>query len=256
MKPVAIFAATRWELRALNRVFPTQQIATIGGVRCLIGSLSGQVYWLVQTGVGPEAAGRIAAAVLDAQPMALAISAGFACALVPAEVGSLLVGQAAASVRREAGWALQNDMTPCDERASSHALAAARQGGIPARRGTILSAPMVIWRAQDKQELFRMSGGVGLDMESAALGSAAARRGVPFAVVRTASDLVDEDLPLDFNLFLRPTGWLKGVQALLAHPSSFVGLNRLRKQSLVAAEQLAALYEAWAAGGFGLREPR
>jgi len=70
---------------------------------------------------------------------------------------------------------------------------------------------------------------------------------VPFAIARTISDLVDEDLPLDFNLFLTPTGWLSGVRSLVAHPSGFAGLNRLRKQSREAAERLTELFASYIA---------
>ena len=66
------------------------------------------------------------------------------------------------------------------------------------------------------------------------------------AIVRTVSDLVDEDLPLDFNLFLRPTGWIKGMQSLIGRPSCVVGLNRLRKQSRVAADRLTEWFQRYA----------
>ena len=89
-------------------------------------------------------------------------------------------------------------------------------------------------------------GAIGLDMESAALGLAASERQILFGIVRTVSDLVDEDLPLDFNLFLRPSGWAKGVAACLAHPTSLIGLNRLRRQSRSAGAQLTAIYRAFA----------
>jgi adenosylhomocysteine nucleosidase len=83
-------------------------------------------------------------------------------------------------------------------------------------------------------------------MESAALGLVASEHRIPFAIVRTVSDLVDESLPLDFNLFLRPSGWAKGVVACLTHPTSLIGLNRLRVQSRIAGAQLTALYRACA----------
>ena len=83
-------------------------------------------------------------------------------------------------------------------------------------------------------------------MESAALGLVASEHRIPFAIVRTVSDLVDESLPLDFNLFLRPSGWVKGVAACLAHPTSLIGLNRLRMQSRVAGTQLTAVFRACA----------
>ena len=72
------------------------------------------------------------------------------------------------------------------------------------------------------------------------------------AIVRTVSDLVDEDLPLDFNLFLRPTGWVQGVQMLICRPSSFAGLNRLRKQSRVAAGRLTEWFRHYAESEGGL----
>jgi adenosylhomocysteine nucleosidase len=96
-------------------------------------------------------------------------------------------------------------------------------------------------------------------MESAALAAEARRAQVPFVIVRTASDLLDEDLPLDFNLFLRPTGWLKGVAALVGNPSIVAGLCRLRRQSQTAAKNLTMFFQRYVAeapadgGGAGLR---
>lgn len=248
MKPVAIFAATRWELNALRRVLPIQESAAVGGIRCLIGTCGQRTYWLIRTGVGPDAAGRTAAAVFDAQRPALAVSAGFACALGQAEIGNLLLGETVASVRRDTGWTVQADVVPCDEDVRSEVAAAARGAGIKAKIGMFVSASVVVCRARDKQELSRATKAVGLDMESAALGTSAARRGVPFAVVRTVSDLVEEDLPLDFNAFLRPGGWARGAWSLIENPSSLVGMNRLRKQSGVAGERLARVFEAWLDG--------
>jgi adenosylhomocysteine nucleosidase len=86
-------------------------------------------------------------------------------------------------------------------------------------------------------------------MESAAVAAMAQERGLPMAIVRTVSDLVDEDLPLDFNLFLRPTGWIKGMQAVISSPSSLMGLNRLRKQSRVAADRLTEWFQRYAEAG-------
>jgi adenosylhomocysteine nucleosidase len=77
------------------------------------------------------------------------------------------------------------------------------------------------------------------------------------AIVRTVSDLVDEDLHLDFNLFLRPTGWVKGMQSLASSPSSVAGLNRLRKQSRVAADRLTEWFQRYAeTSGESLQRPR
>ena len=112
--------------------------------------------------------------------------------------------------------------------------------------GPFVSVRQVLYRADEKREVAGRVGAIGLDMESAALGSVASERQIPFGILRTVSDLVDEDLPLDFNLFLRPSGWAKGVAACLAHPTSLIGLNRLRSQSRLAGAQLTAVYRACA----------
>ncbi len=77
VNPIAIFAATRWELQAVRRALPTDRIATIAGVRCHIGQRGNRTYWLIQTGVGPDAAGTVAGRVLKEQAMSLVYVHGF-----------------------------------------------------------------------------------------------------------------------------------------------------------------------------------
>jgi adenosylhomocysteine nucleosidase len=246
VNPIAIFAATRWELQAVRRGLSTDRDATIAGVRCHIGQQGDRTYWLIQTGVGPTAARSVAGRVLNAQPMSLVISTGFACALVPAQVGDLIIGTSVSSVQANETWKVGDDSVLCDAVARPGLLTVAREAGLVARIGTIVSSETVIWQAEEKHRLQRLTDAAGLDMESAALAGVAQERGLPMVIVRTVSDLADEDLPLDFNLFLRPTGWVKGMQALIVHPSSLVRLNRLRKQSRVAADRLTEWFQCYA----------
>jgi len=246
MYPIAIFVATRWELQAVRRAIATDRVATIAGVRCQIGHRGDRIYWLIQTGVGPAAASAVAEKVLKAQPMSLVLSTGFACALIPAQVGDLIVGTAVSSAPSDGAGVTGHDSILCDEAVRSGLLVVAQDAGMVVRVGTIVSGPTVVWQAKGKRRLRRLTDATGLDMESAALASVARERGVPMAIVRTVSDLVDEDLPLDFNLFLRPTGWMKGLWALILHPTGFVGLNRLRKQSRVAADRLTEWFQHYA----------
>ena len=178
--------------------------------------------------------------------MSLVMSTGFACALVPAQVGDLIIGTAVSSVHGEGARTMRDDRVLCDEAVRAGLLVVAQNAGMVARVGTVVSAPTVVWQAEGKRRLRRLTDATGLDMESAAVASVAQECGVPMAIVRTVSDLVDEDLPLDFNLFLRPTGWIKGLQSLISRPSSFVGLNRLRKQSRVAADRLTEWFQHYA----------
>jgi len=247
VKPVAIFAATRWELRALHRAFPTARAATLAGLRCFVDERADQSYRLIQTGIGPEAAARVAKTIMDAQAMESIISAGFACALVPAQVGDLMVGTQSVCARSTGCWEIQGDVIACDDGLSEQMRTLAREAGLPVRAGRFVSVETVVGRAGEKRRLSLTADAVALDMESQALGVAARQRGVPFAIVRTVSDLLDEDLPLDFNQFLKPLGWPKGLGQVLAHPGSLTGLNRLRKQSRLAAERLTDFFKHYAA---------
>ena len=252
VKPIALFAATRWEMAALRRALLIDRQKDIGGVRCLIGERDGHPYWLIRTGVGPEAARAAASIVLSRQPMVLAISTGFAGALMPVAIGDLIIGTTTSSATYEGLWKTGSDSVMCDRVVQVFVQSVAAEIGLAARIGSIVSVAEIVYRAVDKEVLGRLTGAVALDMESAALGLVAQERAVPFMVVRTVSDLIGEDLPLDFNLFLRPSGWLSGVKELMKHPSSLVGLNRLRQQSRLAADHLTTVFSALAARGFGL----
>jgi len=247
VKPVAIFAATRWELRALHRAFPTARAATLAGLRCFADERADQSYRLIQTGIGPEAAARVAGTIMDAQAMDHVISAGFACALVPAQVGDLMIGTHSLSAHSTGRWEVQGDGVVCDDRLIERMRALAHEAGLPVRAGRFVSAATVVGRAEEKRRLAGTVEAVALDMESQALGAAARQHGVPFAIVRTVSDLLDEDLPLDFNQFLRPLGWPKGLGQVLTHPGSLAGLNRLRKQSSLASARLTDLFTRYVA---------
>lgn len=167
-----------------------------------------------------------------------------------------MVGVEVSSVQRRESWIVREDAVRCDERLSGRVLAAAEKTGLSVKVGKIISASTVVGQAGDKRQLSRLNGAIALDMESAALGAVVARRGVPYAIVRTVSDLVDEELPLDFNLFLRSDGWFKGAQAIVRHPSSLVGLNRLRRQSGIAADRLTQWFVSYMTENVGENEVR
>lgn len=246
-----MFAATRWELGAIRRVMPVEQRLEIDGLSCFTARYAGRTYWLVLTGIGPEAADAAATAILHRQRVALAISTGFAGALMPvAAVGDVIVATSVMSGTFNGTWTEVGTPIPCDETV----VRAVQAAGIPltVRSGSVVSLSTVLCRSVEKEHLGRLSGAIALDMESAAIGSVARAQGVPFAVLRTVSDVAREDLPLDFNAFLAPWGWLRGVGAMLIRPSSLIGLNRLRRQSRLAAERLTAVCAACAAHGFGL----
>jgi adenosylhomocysteine nucleosidase len=248
-----LFAATRWELAALRRAMPVDRRIEMDGVTGFTGRHGGRVYRLVLTGIGPEKADAAARAVFSQEAAALAVSTGFAGALLPAAVvGDVIVATSVVSGRFDGIWRQSGSPMICEERVGRSVQAAATEMGVEVRSGPVVSLSTVVCRAVDKQDLGRLTGAVALDMESAAIGNVAQSHGIPFAVVRTVSDAANEDLPLDFNAFLKPLGWARGIGAMIMNPSSLRGLNRLRHQSRQAAERLIAICAACALDGFGL----
>ena len=237
MKRVGIFAATRWEFAAARRVVPDGRPCRFGRTPCVVGRRGRWEVVVARTGVGPERAAAACRDVMGEQPLDLAVSAGLAGELVPARIGDLLVGT---DVRVETGG---HRTWPCDRGMAAAAVQAAERAGLPVKAGSFITAPRILWQAADKRALAERTGAVGLDMESAALAEVAAERQVPFVIIRSASDLVDENLPVDFNLFLTPAGWLKGLAACVTAPSCVGGFLRLRAQMRTATGRVSRFFE-------------
>lgn len=241
---IAVFAATVWEAGAVRAALPQSRGCVVDGHRFMVCTLGGREYWLVRTGIGPDKAGLLASWFLRQARFDLVISTGFACALVPAEIGALLVGCESIAVRQDARSSEVFEVSGPEREA--FLTFAGRE--MPQRHfGRFISVGHIVGRASEKRAYAQATGAIGLDMESAALAREAEKAQVPFVIARTVSDLLDEDLPLDFNAFLRPTGWLKGLASVLGAPSSLLGLGRLRRQSLMAAQNLTAFFRQYAA---------
>ena len=103
-------------------------------------------------------------------------------------------------------------------------------------------------QAQEKDAYRAATGAVGLDMESAAIGAVAKQGGIPFLVVRGVSDWVDEDLPVDFNMFLHPATHLWDLVASVSRPSTWQGIARLRRQSVLASALLTKFFGSFFQG--------
>ena len=242
MKPIGIFAATRWELDAVLQTITPYTRQSVNGVCCWAGHRGPVSCRVIRSGIGPrnaEAAGR---AIVAAMPLSAIISTGFACALNDAQIGDLLLGT------EVVGDPLAADLQPlaCAAQWTARAVQISKEAGMQHITGRFVCRSQVLCRGEEKRALAAASGAIAVDMESAALAMVAREAAVPFTIVRAVSDRRDEDLPLDFNLFLRPTGWIEGMQALIGRPSSVEGLNRLRKQSRMAADRLTEWFQRYA----------
>jgi adenosylhomocysteine nucleosidase len=247
-KHVGIFTATRWELQALRLAAHESRArieaaGRIGGSRWIRYVQGSRQLTLLQTGVGPQKAEQASKRFLVDQPCDLIISAGFACALTPSSIGDLLIGTEAFRSTNADPLAARSAL--CDSAYQATALGVAKELRLTARSGRIVTVERVLGSAREKHQTAVSTAGIGLDMESAAVGGIGASptdgRQIPFLVVRAVSDLVDEDLPVDFNLFLRPGGWPAGMVSLM-RPASLTALWRLRRQAKLAARQLTIFF--------------
>jgi adenosylhomocysteine nucleosidase len=228
----------------VRRAFRACRERTYSGRRVCVARCGTREFWMIQTGIGHENAGQVANWWLQQQAFQLVISTGFACALVPATIGALLIG-------REVSVSRANRVTPSAPMQRSgeeqRVLWAFLSGKV--RRdhsGPFISVDQIAVRASEKQAYARLTKAVGLDMESAALAMASQRAQVPFVILRTVSDLLEEDLPVDFNLFFRLSGWPKGIGSVLMAPKSWCGLRRLHRQSSLAAARLTQVFREYA----------
>ncbi len=111
--------------------------------------------------------------------------------------------------------------------------------------GVALTSNEILWKAQSKRSLAESLAvdEIGaVDMESTAIARVCGRRGMPFLVTRCITDLLDEDLPLDFNQLRNCDGRVDSkrvMRAALVRPGAVRGLWQLRKRSQLCAERMA-----------------
>jgi adenosylhomocysteine nucleosidase len=171
---------------------------------------------------------------LDRGAVRAVLSIGFAGALSPSlEVGDLVIA---------------NEVRDAKGKPDSTMLSAARGvqiTGRPPRLGVALTSHEILWRAESKRAVADSLAAdeIGfVDMESTAIAEVCARCDVPFLITRAITDLLDEDLPLDFNQHRDRSGRIdnsKVVGAAILRPRVLLRLLDLRNRSELCAERLA-----------------
>jgi len=108
------------------------------------------------------------------------------------------------------------------------------------RVDSFLTADGVVTSASDKLRLAATADAV--EMESFHLMAEARRYGVPAVAVRSISDGVDQDLPLDFNRTINEDGrfaWVSALSQVLSAPARLLQLVRFGLETSRAARSLA-----------------
>jgi adenosylhomocysteine nucleosidase len=100
--------------------------------------------------------------------------------------------------------------------------------------GALLSSTAPVASATLKQRLFRDSGAVAVDMESAAVAAVAADHGLPFLALRVILDTAQDSLPASLMRAFDPAAAHRSLWPLLRAPSQWRSLLRLAAQYRIA----------------------
>ena len=213
--PILVVAALGRELASLNR-------QALDGVA------------LLETGEGTDNAWRGLEAWLEQHTASAIVSIGFAGALSNAlKAGDLVI----ASKVRDGLAQPDNWLLSTAENA--------RVAGVPVHNGIAITTNEIIWQAESKRALAATlePNEIGIvDMESTAIAGVCLRHELPFLIARSITDLLDEDLPLNFNLYRGEDGCVDSariVKAALLRPRALSGLMELRRRSELCAQRMA-----------------
>ena len=192
------------------------------------------------SGVGSENAARAARELVAAGVGAL-LSWGVAGALDPAlGCGAVLLPAEVLRPTPASGSAPLQRYPTC--RTWRERIAAALQPHVPVSAGALLTSALPVAEAQLKARLFRDTGAVAADMESAAVAQVAAERQLPFITLRVIVDTASVSLPESVLRMIDPAhaarsalwrGW-----TLASAPRDWGRLLRLARASRLAQRAL------------------
>ena len=199
---------------------------------------------LIKTGIGPDKALFFTQHFLEGSDWDLVISTGFSGALNSSPVGTLLIGnEVLFSQNQEPSQTKEAGRFVCDANWVEEALVVCRKMEQPFQVGRFVTVDRVLTRSSQKLAVGRATGADAVDMESGAIAKVTQQYGLPFLIVRAVSDTVMEDLPADFNVFLKPSGWISGVAQVLSTPQQWGGFLRLYRNSRIAAKPLSQFFD-------------
>jgi len=115
---------------------------------------------------------------------------------------------------------------------------------IEARSGRLLTSARSVGSVEDKAALFRSTGAVAVDMESAAIAEVAEQHGLPFLAVRVVVDSAGDVLPRAVTAAADNEGHLhiwRLIGALALAPNELAPLIRLAQRYRAANRSLASI---------------
>jgi adenosylhomocysteine nucleosidase len=182
---------------------------------------------LVLSGMGPEAAARVACQGLARYRPETIISLGFGGALTPElPPGAVVLGESCWNFHPETGE-LRAAPAPEPPRSLMELVGPLRESGLPAFTGSLVTTPFIIHKTNQGRALKGLPRPV-LDLETAPLAALAAARGLTFVGLRVITDGAADEIPD----FLRQA-WQAGGEPALATALAWVGRDPRRLLALL-----------------------
>ncbi len=200
---------------------------------------------VVQTGMGIHKAKSACQKTFAKYSCNLAISSGFAGALIPSSIGSLVIPETVVLAVPDLGEEIELSSFPCSVEYHEilRRIVKGRQSSWVS--GLLVTVMRIVCSAEEKNILAHQYQASALDMESAGIAAVAKDFDIPLLVIRTISDSVDESLPEAFNLFLSRSTWIQGVWCMLSQPRTWAQVVRLRAQTKVASRELTSFFDTF-----------
>lgn len=259
MAVVGLVVALPEEARVLARVIRDrrQRGDTTSDTRCQVlgGVIGRRRVLLTWAGAGAAAADRAALAALRHGAGAL-LSVGFAGALVTElHVGDLVL---ASEVLEHGGACWETDamfrrhmLTTASYQAGRYSSAAIRCDDRPPHagegcRGRLVTVARIVADVAGKRALQEETGGIAVDMESAAIARRAAAAGVPMAALRVITDGAEQALPPELETCFDSAGQFQRarlLRVLARRPGMATELMRLGRHASQAGRRLASFLE-------------
>jgi nucleoside phosphorylase len=242
---IVIFYAFSREVAALKRRLKNRSALNLKGLNGFRTRTDRGEAVFIATGIGLKRGKAIARQALAALPEThLVIATGVAGALSGGlRPGDIVIADRAMRARADSPH--PEHVVPVDAATLEFCEHTLHAAGLASSTGAILSSPRVIPNTEGKRAAKQHSGAIAVDMESAAIAAEAVARGVPFAIVRTVIDSLEDEIfgaeMADEEGRVKP---LAAANYLVRNPGAFLKIPWMLRNLALATRALADAIEA------------
>ncbi len=229
---IVFIAALRRELTDLQSLIRIERRERIGRAIISIGTSARDQVALVQSGIGRERSEEATRLVIEKLRPDVVVSIGLSGGLSQhVHGGDLILGERLRAC--DASGTTIGEPIAAEPSLYRECVKALEDEFIPVHHGEVVSVPEVMPGPAEKQRLASACGAKAVDMESYWVANETRKAGVPFLVMRAASDTMGESLP-DYERFLDDMGEVRPLHAawyFLTHPGGLAATPGLAQNA-------------------------